>query len=249
MSTSQSSSCSRQYTVYGHDGCEQFASVLGFSGQRMEPATGCYLLGNGYRAFNPVLMRFHSPDSLSPMGAGGLNCYAYCAGDPVNNTDPSGHMPRSKIKLSSIRTKVGSTKSGFSLNPDVTGDTFTSHVVSRSVVRAVNLLGRGYGSQIEPIMNAPIWSDKQKLLVEGSVITLADRIGKKTAQIASHSGAQNSVFQEIVGEEQRRNLEALKVLAALHSKMAVAENVSQPKSWLHDPRRLVSKVRDPGKVG
>ncbi|EGH35731.1 hypothetical protein PSYJA_44541, partial [Pseudomonas syringae pv. japonica str. M301072] len=37
--------------------------------------TGHYLLGNGYRAFNPVLMRFNSPDSLSPFGEGGVNAY------------------------------------------------------------------------------------------------------------------------------------------------------------------------------
>ncbi|WP_397457346.1 RHS repeat-associated core domain-containing protein, partial [Pseudomonas versuta] len=36
-------------------------------------------------------MRFHSRDSLSPFGEGGLNGYAYCAGDPVNRIDPSGH--------------------------------------------------------------------------------------------------------------------------------------------------------------
>ncbi|WP_434706426.1 RHS repeat-associated core domain-containing protein [Pseudomonas sp. Z1-12] len=46
--------------------------------------TGHYLLGNGYRAFNPGLMRFNSPDSLSPFGEGGLNAYAYSVGDPVN---------------------------------------------------------------------------------------------------------------------------------------------------------------------
>lgn len=50
-----------------------------------------YLLGNGYRAYNPVLMCFQSPDSQSPFGVGGFNCYAYCAGDPVNFSDPSGH--------------------------------------------------------------------------------------------------------------------------------------------------------------
>lgn len=49
-------------------------------------------MGAGYRAYNPALMRFHSPDSWSPFGAGGANAYAYCGGDPVNLSDPSGHL-------------------------------------------------------------------------------------------------------------------------------------------------------------
>ncbi len=77
------------YTPYGHS--NPIAHLPGFNGQHPDPITGHYLLGNGYRAFNPVLMRFNSPDSLSPFGKGGLNAYAYCAGDPVNRNDPSGH--------------------------------------------------------------------------------------------------------------------------------------------------------------
>ncbi|MCZ0999690.1 flagellin [Streptomyces mirabilis] len=66
-------------------------SLLGFNGELSDPVTEHYLLGNGYRAFNPVLMRFHSPDSLSPFDGGGLNPYAYCLGDPINRVDPTGH--------------------------------------------------------------------------------------------------------------------------------------------------------------
>jgi hypothetical protein len=36
-------------------------------------------------------MRFNSPDSWSPFDRGGLNSYAYCAGNPVNWKDPTGH--------------------------------------------------------------------------------------------------------------------------------------------------------------
>ncbi|WP_123357570.1 RHS repeat-associated core domain-containing protein [Pseudomonas frederiksbergensis] len=80
------------YTPYGHRHPENgLLSLLGFNGERPDPVTGCYLLGNGYRAFNPVLMRFNSPDSWSPFGEGGLNAYAYCVGDPVNRGDPTGH--------------------------------------------------------------------------------------------------------------------------------------------------------------
>ena len=81
------------YTPYGHRPPENgLLSLLGFNGQRPDPVTGHYHLGNGYRQFNPVLMRFNSPDSWSPFGEGGLNTYGYCGGDPRNRADPTGHM-------------------------------------------------------------------------------------------------------------------------------------------------------------
>lgn len=67
-------------------------SIAGFNAERTDPLTGCQLLGNGYRTYSPVLCRFMSRDDWSPFGAGGLNAYAYCAGDPVKGSDPSGHM-------------------------------------------------------------------------------------------------------------------------------------------------------------
>ncbi|WP_414648270.1 RHS repeat-associated core domain-containing protein [Cedecea sp.] len=66
--------------------------VVAFNGERLDPVSETYHLGNGYRAYSPVLMRFTRPDSWSPFGAGGINTYAYCAGDPVNRSDPTGHM-------------------------------------------------------------------------------------------------------------------------------------------------------------
>ncbi|MQU64696.1 hypothetical protein GHO25_16380 [Pseudomonas sp. FSL R10-1350] len=81
------------YSVYGHRPAESgLASVLGFNGERADPMTGHYVLGNGYRAYNPVLMRFNSPDSWSPFGKGGFNSYAYVLGDPINNGDKTGHV-------------------------------------------------------------------------------------------------------------------------------------------------------------
>lgn len=86
------------YTPYGgSDVVGGLQSLLGFNGEQPDPVTGCYLLGNGYRAYNPVLMRFHSPDSMSPFDSGGVNPYAYCEGDPVNMTDPTGHFSWRKL--------------------------------------------------------------------------------------------------------------------------------------------------------
>ncbi|RMR15873.1 RHS repeat-associated core domain-containing protein [Pseudomonas syringae group genomosp. 3] len=83
------------YSPYGHRA--QGGPFSGFNGERADPVTGHYLLGNGYRAFNPVLMRFNSPDNLSPFGRGGLNAYAYCQGDPVNRSDPGGHISSFRV--------------------------------------------------------------------------------------------------------------------------------------------------------
>ncbi|EHQ41799.1 RHS repeat-associated core domain-containing protein [Myroides odoratus DSM 2801] len=78
-----------QYGAYGQGEAEEYLPA--FNGERKDPISGHYHLGNGYRSYSPVLMRFTCPDSMSPFGAGGINAYAYCAGDPINLIDPSGH--------------------------------------------------------------------------------------------------------------------------------------------------------------
>lgn len=78
------------YTPYGVSVSSQCSSRVGFAGQWQDTHSGCYLLGMGRRMYDPSLGRFVSPDVLSPFGSGGVNAYAYCAGDPVNYVDPSG---------------------------------------------------------------------------------------------------------------------------------------------------------------
>jgi len=82
------------YSPFGSTAARSSGDSLlpGFNGERLDPVSQRYNLGNGYRTYNPTLMRFNAPDSWSPFGAGGLNQYVYCDGDPINRSDPSGHM-------------------------------------------------------------------------------------------------------------------------------------------------------------
>lgn len=88
------------YAPYGEqlpeDSAQELRSLLAFNGEARERALGWlgwlgwYLLGLGYRAYNPRLMRFHSPDSLPPEETG-INPYSYALGNPVYWQDPTGH--------------------------------------------------------------------------------------------------------------------------------------------------------------
>lgn len=76
--------------------------LLAYCGQVRDRVTRNYHLGNGYRVYSPQLMRFYSPDRLSPFGAGGINTYAYCNANPVNCIDPGGRTAISTVLATSL---------------------------------------------------------------------------------------------------------------------------------------------------
>lgn len=93
------------YTPYGHRTVQgESNNPLAFNGEILDTPTDCYLLGS-YRLASPGSYRFYSDDDQSPFGKGGLNSKAYCAGDPVNNVDPTGHFPLSIF----LNTAIGIT--------------------------------------------------------------------------------------------------------------------------------------------
>jgi RHS repeat-associated protein len=80
----------KTYGAFGtHDATRGVAGTA-YTGEVREAGTGWYLLGQ--RAYSPTLRRFLGPDRLSPFGAGGVNRYAYCSGDPIDRVDPGGNM-------------------------------------------------------------------------------------------------------------------------------------------------------------
>jgi len=98
--------CARAYTPYGAP-TDVSGPRLAFCGQLRDPVTGIYHLGNGHRSYDPGLKRFHSPDQLSPFGAGGLNAYAYCQGDPVNYRDPTGRVQWANLVPGAAMSQLG----------------------------------------------------------------------------------------------------------------------------------------------
>lgn len=109
------------YTAFGYgQALDETLFELSYVGQRKDPMTGCYLLGNGYRPYSSTLMRFISADTMSPFYLGGINCYAYCSNDPINNLDPSGHTKTKSATLRPVRSR--------SLSPN-----FRNHVQKKPV--------------------------------------------------------------------------------------------------------------------
>ncbi|WP_448117879.1 RHS repeat-associated core domain-containing protein [Pseudomonas serbica] len=122
------------YSAYGQQsGQQEVITHLGLNGQLREMQTSWYLLGNGYRAYNPRLMRFHSPDSWSPFGWGGLNPYTYCVGDPVNHIDPTGHVGVLRVISSALQTAINYARRR--------ANTLFDHWVSSSPVTGRGALG------------------------------------------------------------------------------------------------------------
>jgi RHS repeat-associated protein len=114
------------YSPYGHRPAENgLTSLLGFNGERPDAVTGHYLLGNGYRAFNPVMMRFNSPDSFSPFGRGGLNSYTYCSGSPISRIDPTGHFHLPTFIVSKTLKWLNTARKHIAINEALTGITTT----------------------------------------------------------------------------------------------------------------------------
>lgn len=139
------------FSAYGHQSAQQAVMTrLGFNGELCEVRIGWYVLGNGYRAYNPCLMHFHSPDSLSPFGLGGVNAYMYCGGNPVMNKDPTGHS-----FFNSLFTNLGAIKNSlvttYQTQRAVGQNPVTALISTVSGNRALpNRLGTSNSSVLQP---------------------------------------------------------------------------------------------------
>ncbi|MBB4187353.1 RHS repeat-associated protein [Sinorhizobium terangae] len=79
------------YAAFGEATNKSMTTQKNYVGERFDPETGLMYLNARY--MDPKFGRFISPDDWNPTLAGvGTNRYAYAGNDPVNNSDPNGHV-------------------------------------------------------------------------------------------------------------------------------------------------------------
>jgi RHS repeat-associated protein len=183
------------YTPYGHrPPGNGVLSLLGFNGERPDPVTGHYLLGNGYRAFNPVLMRFNSPDSLSPFGKGGLSAYGYCVGDPRNRIDPTGHFSLFKGIRSLWRNVFRSSKTHYKHEARLAQRTAAQKGVQ---LEQAEIKLAEATSKLDAIENAKLIEGRK---YEGIISSQADEIAK----LKAINQKLNDTHQELLSKRTQR---------------------------------------------
>jgi len=161
------------YSPYGDDSLPAAHQILSrFTGQTWLPSAIGYLLGNGHRLFNPGLMRFHSADSLSPFGKGGINAYAYCSNDPVNRSDPSGRYAsffkwlKGGYSYQKLSPKLYTPNSGLSANEHMALGKSLKKRLSGARTMLGDATDRGSVDKIQDANHIIAGLDKEKILYD-----------------------------------------------------------------------------------
>ncbi|SFW34704.1 RHS repeat-associated core domain-containing protein [Luteibacter sp. UNCMF366Tsu5.1] len=131
----------RAYGAYGEGRTLDLARTA-YAGEVLEHGSGWYLLGE--RPYAPLQRRFLGADGMSPFDGGGLNRYAYCAGDPINRIDPSGRIPtRWSSRQSPLRfpTAGGSQTSSMGANnaAGTSGSASTPSTIAQTAASIIDL--------------------------------------------------------------------------------------------------------------
>lgn len=104
------------YDIYGEttehqrDSADPFYNEICYTAGVYDDTTGLYNLNARY--YSPADQTFLTQDTYrgSRSGTATLNYYAYCAGNPVSYTDPSGHVFRGIVSAAMGAYKVSKNK-------------------------------------------------------------------------------------------------------------------------------------------
>jgi RHS repeat-associated protein len=145
------------YQSYGDKGLESVVAghreEKGYIGENQDAETGLLYLHARY--YDPAIGRFVSPDWWDPNKPGvGTNRYAYSDNDPVNKSDPNGHLsdgPDHSTDPNAVPdpTDEKGSRASFAGFLEGVAQAFKDAVVGKP--------GTGYGSMVSPGLQGPIF--------------------------------------------------------------------------------------------
>jgi len=186
--------------------------LLAFNGEVRDQASGWYLLGQGYRAYNPTLMRFHSPDSLSPFGAGGVNPYGYCQGNPIAFQDPTGHSV-GKLEHRIFNVNKSALVTGLLMTAVFTGLAVASLGTATPFIMAVTVLGTGAmitgtGFKTAALLNHDPEEQQRLYQIGDAFDKVALYLGLAQTASAAGKGMLKSIGSKDIGTQTARSFPA-----------------------------------------
>ncbi len=147
-----------------------------FTGQRWKSSTGLY----DYRArfYDPLTGSFIQPDSIvpNPMDPRAWNRFGYVYGNPVNYTDPSGHIPWLAIAVYGGAALLGGGTGGYyAYNQGYGFDSWQLYAYA-GIGAGAGVAGAASGALVQAAL-VPASAGTSKIMVSGMVAGFAGGIG------------------------------------------------------------------------
>lgn len=173
---------SYRYTDFGETeivGDAGFYNEICYNGAIYDKSTGLYYLNARY--YNPADGRFMSRDSYrgNISDPSTMHLYVYCANNPLNYEDPSGHIAISRIVGGIIGGAIGAYR-GYKVakKKGYTGWKKVRAIAGRAVVGGV--VGAVAGPRVAKVAKKTVWYVKRKLPVRSVKIRASRPTIRKT---------------------------------------------------------------------
>ena len=246
------------FAAYGEPTNTAMQTKKSYVGERFDPETG--LLYLNFRYLDPADAIFKSPDTLDPNIQGvGTNRYAYAGNDPVNKSDPSGHVVEVDITEGTVEYtdpfessggeggggsgETGGGVGGYSPPTDRSGYGWTNGITNSWS----GSIGTFYGIFSVVLQNPPpsLFAPRRGAVDLGTLSTLGPVSGKG---VSTQSKSPNQMNKDIQKGNAPRDIERVDVgkvkgeQTHVHFKDGSALNVDG--SWKHGGKELTTMERN-----
>jgi RHS repeat-associated protein len=172
----------------------------GYINERFDPETGLQYLNARY--YDPLLARFITPDTWDPDIPGvDINRYAYAGNDPVNGSDPSGHIETSGFKLNA-KDNIGQNNSYANNSDSSGGGGGSSHSKSKDNGGIGKGGDSGGNTKIRHVTSGYVWGEFTKGIGQGllqGTINFFHTVGAGLSSVYGNNSLLNSSSPNVIG--------------------------------------------------